>query len=121
MVSWPRLASWCAVVWRSLLPALRVSVELDLADDSTFINLMSGSFLLWFGSFVGLQTMKTRAVFNAESFELKTVTNKVLGLQASVNACDECFASGTLYHGNIHVSGTSLSTSFVSDYSVTKA
>lgn len=58
-----------------------MSVELDLADDSTFINLMSGSFLLWFGSFVGLQTMKTRAVFNAESFELKTVTNKVLGLQ----------------------------------------
>ena len=33
--------------------------------------------------------MKTRAVFDEDSFELKTVTNKVLGLQASVRPIEE--------------------------------
>eukprot|EP00585_Thalassiosira_rotula_P005154 CAMPEP_0196160544 /NCGR_PEP_ID=MMETSP0910-20130528/46882_1 /TAXON_ID=49265 /ORGANISM="Thalassiosira rotula, Strain GSO102" /LENGTH=337 /DNA_ID=CAMNT_0041425481 /DNA_START=62 /DNA_END=1076 /DNA_ORIENTATION=+ len=49
--------------------------------DSTFIDMLGGGFHLWFGSFIGYQTMKTRVVFNKDTFELKTVTNKVLGLQ----------------------------------------
>lgn len=36
---------------------------------------------MWFGCFVGMQTMKTRVVFNKETFELNTVTNNVLGLE----------------------------------------
>ena len=55
-----------------------------LAGDSAFVDLLGAGFHLWFGGFVGMQTMKTRAVFDEDSFELKTVTNKVLGLQASV-------------------------------------
>ncbi|KAL3796831.1 hypothetical protein ACHAW5_002517 [Stephanodiscus triporus] len=50
-------------------------------SDSLFIDGLGGAFHLWFGSFIGMQTMKTRAVFNKDSFELMTVTNKVLGLQ----------------------------------------
>lgn len=49
--------------------------------DSLFIDYLGGAFHLWFGSFIGYQTMKTRVVFNKETFELKTVTNKILGLQ----------------------------------------
>mmetsp|Transcript_24641 Transcript_24641/g.53408 ORF Transcript_24641/g.53408 Transcript_24641/m.53408 type:complete len:200 (-) Transcript_24641:309-908(-) len=51
------------------------------SGDSTFIDMLGGGFHLWFGSFIGYQTMKTRVVFNKDTFELKTVTNKVLGLQ----------------------------------------
>jgi len=50
-------------------------------SDSTFIDMLGGGFHLWFGSFIGYQTMRTRVVFNKGTFELKTVTNKVLGLQ----------------------------------------
>lgn len=76
-----------------------------------FIDMLGAAFHLWFGSFIGMQTMKTRAVFNKvgghscekdcycmcydyditltilsplyrkDTFELKTVTNKVLGLE----------------------------------------
>lgn len=44
------------------------------------IDLIGGVFHLWFGSFIGKQTMKTRVVFNRDTFELKSVSNKVLGL-----------------------------------------
>mmetsp|Transcript_20795 Transcript_20795/g.35709 ORF Transcript_20795/g.35709 Transcript_20795/m.35709 type:complete len:254 (+) Transcript_20795:193-954(+) len=50
-------------------------------SDSLFIDMLGGAFHLWFGSFIGYQTMRTRVVFNKDTFELKTVTNKVLGLQ----------------------------------------
>lgn len=50
-------------------------------SDSLFIDYLGAAFHLWFGSFIGMQTMRTRAVFNKDTFELKTVTNKVLGLQ----------------------------------------
>lgn len=50
-------------------------------SDSLFIDYLGGAFHLWFGSFIGMQTMRTRVVFNKDTFELKTVTNKVLGLQ----------------------------------------
>jgi len=50
-------------------------------SDSLFIDYLGGAFHLWFGSFIGFQTMRTRCVFNKETFELKTVTNEVLGLQ----------------------------------------
>lgn len=50
-------------------------------SDSLFIDYLGGAFHLWFGSFIGMQTMRTRAVFNKNTFELKTVTNNVLGLQ----------------------------------------
>jgi len=50
-------------------------------SDSFFIDGLGGAFHLWFGSFIGMQTMKTRAVFNKDSFELMTVTNNILGLQ----------------------------------------
>lgn len=50
-------------------------------SESLFIDYLGGAFHLWFGSFIGMQTMRTRAVFNKGTFELKTVTNKVLGLQ----------------------------------------
>lgn len=49
-----------------------------------FIDGLGGAFHLWFGSFVGFQTMKTRVVFNKDTFELKTVTNHVLGLQVNI-------------------------------------
>lgn len=29
-----------------------------------FIDMLGAAFHLWFGSFIGMQTMKTRAVFN---------------------------------------------------------
>jgi hypothetical protein len=32
--------------------------------DSLFIDGLGGAFHLWFGSFIGIQTMKTRVVFN---------------------------------------------------------
>jgi NIMA (never in mitosis gene a)-related kinase len=50
-------------------------------SDSLFIDWLGGAFHLWFGSFIGMQTMRTRVVFNKDTFELKTVTNKVLGLE----------------------------------------
>lgn len=50
-------------------------------SDTLFIDYLGGAFHLWFGSFIGMQTMRTRAVFTKDKFELKTVTNKVLGLQ----------------------------------------
>ena len=50
--------------------------------DSLFIDGLGAAFHLWFGSFIGMQTMRTRVVFNKDSFELKTVTNNVLGLES---------------------------------------
>lgn len=35
-----------------------------IPGDSFFIDGLGGAFHLWFGSFIGMQTMKTRAVFN---------------------------------------------------------
>eukprot|EP00986_Skeletonema_menzelii_P000032 scaffold5_cov144-Skeletonema_menzelii.AAC.18 len=46
------------------------------------VDMIGGIFHIWFGAFIGKQTMKTRAVFTKDSFELRTVTNKHLGLQA---------------------------------------
>lgn len=46
-----------------------------------FIDMLGAAFHIWFGCFIGMQTMRTRAVFNKDTFELKTVTNKVLGLE----------------------------------------
>ncbi|KAL3793781.1 hypothetical protein ACHAWO_013486 [Cyclotella atomus] len=42
--------------------------------------MLGGIFHLWFGSFIGMQTMKTRAVFTKDSFELKSTANKYLGV-----------------------------------------
>jgi len=49
-------------------------------SDNFAIDMIGAGFHLWFGSFIGYQTMKTRAVFNKDSFELMTVTNKQLGI-----------------------------------------
>lgn len=46
------------------------------------VDMLGGIFHIWFGAFIGKQTMKTRAVFTKDSFELRTVTNKHLGLSA---------------------------------------
>lgn len=51
-------------------------------SESQFIDGLGAAFHLWFGCFVGMQTMKTRVVFNRGTFELNTVTNSVLGLEA---------------------------------------
>lgn len=63
------------------LMAVGIWLTMFHPSDSLFIDYLGGAFHLWFGSFIGLQTMKTRAVFNRDTFELKTVTNKVYGLQ----------------------------------------
>ena len=46
----------------------------------TSIDILGGIFHLWFGSFIGMQTMKTRAVFTKDAFELKSTSNKHLGI-----------------------------------------
>jgi NIMA (never in mitosis gene a)-related kinase len=61
----------CVGLWLTLLHP----------SEYMFIDMIGGAFHLWFGSFIGMQTMRTRAVFNKDTFELKTVTNKFLGIQ----------------------------------------
>eukprot|EP00970_Alexandrium_tamarense_P000125 scaffold17_cov194-Alexandrium_tamarense.AAC.4 len=56
------------------------SILLLITGDNFAIDMIGAGFHLWFGSFIGYQTMKTRAVFNKDSFELMTVTNKQLGI-----------------------------------------
>ncbi|KAL7466568.1 hypothetical protein ACHAXS_006872 [Conticribra weissflogii] len=65
------------------VPLTLISVGLWLSlfgPSHTNIDLLGGAFHLWFGAFIGMQTMKTRAVFNKDSFELKSVSNKYLGI-----------------------------------------
>jgi hypothetical protein len=50
----------------------------------TNIDLIGGAFHLWFGAFIGMQTMRTRAVFTKDSFELKSTANKYLGVYPDV-------------------------------------
>ena len=64
-----------------LISAHIICINPPAPGDSLFIDYLGAAFHLWFGSFIGMQTMRTRAVFHKDTFELKTVTNKVLGLQ----------------------------------------
>ncbi|KAL7512639.1 hypothetical protein ACHAXN_012699 [Cyclotella atomus] len=63
------------------LTLIVVGLWLSLFGPSdTPVDMLGGIFHLWFGSFIGMQTMKTRAVFTKDSFELKSTANKYLGV-----------------------------------------
>ncbi len=48
------------------------------SGDSLFIDGLGGAFHLWFGSFIGMQTMKTRVVFHKVMFELKVICDNAV-------------------------------------------
>lgn len=63
------------------LTLILVGIWLTMFGPSdTSIDTLGGMFHLLFGAFIGMQTMRTRAVFTKDSFELKSTANKYLGV-----------------------------------------
>ena len=72
---------FCYYLWALLICAKHGYVTRDTPDaGDTSIDTLGGMFHLLFGAFIGMQTMRTRAVFTKDSFELKSTANKYLGV-----------------------------------------